>query len=44
MVLLTRIANLRQAHLASCIEDIRILVDAVGLGPVMELRVILEQM
>ena len=43
LVLLTRSADLRQAHLTSMIEDVRIWVDHVDSNPGLDLRQILEE-
>ncbi|MCH2536466.1 MAG: Xaa-Pro peptidase family protein [Dehalococcoidia bacterium] len=43
LILLTRSADLRQAHLTSVIEDVRIWVDSTDSNPGLDLRQILEE-
>ena len=43
LILLTRSADLRQAHLTSVIEDVRIWVDSADSNPGLDLRQILEE-
>ena len=43
LILLTRSADLRQAHLTSVIEDVRIWVDGADSNPGLDLRQILEE-